>query len=132
MNKWTWVVVVVLVAVLGLAYSVISQPHVTEQAADRSLSVEEFDAPESATTDDSLEVGADEMPGDEAAAEVVASDIQAAMEDALAPEAELQQETAVDTIDDADENGETVPGPTVIEDDEDRGQIEIAQPKTDG
>lgn len=134
MNKWTWVVLVVLVAVLGVSYSMLSHrnPSLNElNGSDADLNVEEYETPESESSYGEVDASAGdsaEEQGVDAATEVMTLP---GSDDSQRRRSPLDTTASpnVETIDEADENGEVVSGPTVIEDDSETGNIEIAKPE---
>lgn len=133
MSRWSLLALVTLVTALAGGYILFSRPGILEregaQRAEAELSVEEFD-PDNGVDD---EAGADVEGEGEAAAPKAAQAARpsSAPRDAAHLEpaaAAAAAEGNVETIEDEEMLGETIDEPLVIEDEDERGTVEVAQP----
>jgi hypothetical protein len=132
MSRWSLLALVTLITALAGGYILFSRPGILEregaQRAEAELSVEEFD-PENGVDD---EAGAD-VEGEGEAAAPKAAQVARPSGGAKAaarpkPAAAAAAEGHVETIEDEEMLGETIDEPLVIEDEDERGTVEVAQP----
>jgi hypothetical protein len=132
MSRWSLLALVTLITALAGGYILFSRPGILQregaQRAEAELGVEEFE-PESGVDD---EAGADVDGPDEPAAPKAAA--AARRSDAAKgaahsrPAAVAAAEGNVETIEDEEMLGETIDEPLVIEDEDERGTVEVGQP----
>lgn len=132
MSRWTLLALVTLITALAGGYILFSRPGILEregaQRAEAELGVEEFD-PENGAADEAVQDV--EGEGEAAAPKAAQAARPSGQAKAAAhpkPAAAAAPEGNVETIEDEEMLGETIDEPLVIEDEDERGTVEVAQP----